>query len=543
MSETQQKTELQFQENYRNPEAVRALDSLLTSAGFDAGDLQVALRAIQQAKEQSNKEQQVDNEYKNFLDRTLVYDDQDAFIYKRGDTKSGRWYLRIYDKKNTKPVIKSLQTTDKVQALATARLRYLEIKGKIERGERLKSLTIPELVEIWDKKLKDQITDIPHEGIVKGSYIQKRQFLNHWLEYINHLSLSKTPIDKIDPSRTRDFGTWLKNRPKHRAYKSQSRSLEQVNSNISEIRRMYNQLAIRDKYISANQIPEIDKVKVQRDSSYKRDILNEEQYEELWKYIQYNYITKKHNPERTDKQLEKRKIWKEFIFIISNVGFRPKELLGMKLHEIMENHQWDSKRRETDVLMKVRKENSKTGRARVCVAPVKKRITRILDSYKKLGITHDANDYLFLNPDSKQRLHYTRDIMAYRLKTVVKDSGIQDDLDKENKSITLYSFRHQYAAWRLRYGDVPIHLLAKQMGTSIKKIESTYGHIQVEQQADVITKAQAHIKRTGLVLKKPEVIEDESQFISQSIIAGANYQTKEVIKNRQGRNAKTPVTT
>jgi hypothetical protein len=39
------------------------------------------------------------------------------------------------------------------------------------------------------------------------------------------------------------------------------------------------------------------------------------------------------------------------------------------------------------------------------------------------------------------------------------------------------------------------------MGTSIQKIENTYGHIEVETQADVITKAQDHIRRTGIILE------------------------------------------
>lgn len=39
------------------------------------------------------------------------------------------------------------------------------------------------------------------------------------------------------------------------------------------------------------------------------------------------------------------------------------------------------------------------------------------------------------------------------------------------------------------------------MGTSIKQIEETYGHIEVETQAEVITRAQDHIRRTGLVFE------------------------------------------
>lgn len=62
------------------------------------------------------------------------------------------------------------------------------------------------------------------------------------------------------------------------------------------------------------------------------------------------------------------------------------------------------------------------------------------------------------------------------------------------------------------------------MGTSIQKIESTYGHIQVEQQADVITKSQSHIVNAGFVLPKPEVIEEEEEkYISKDSLSSAKY--------------------
>ena len=147
LSNSQQIKESQSQDNPRNEVAVNALDTLLSAAGFDAGDLQIALEAITTAKEQAQKKTYVEGEYAYFLDRTLVYEDQDAFIYKRADTKSGRWYFRIYDAKRGKPIKKALKTTDKTQALATARMLYIDIKGKIERGERLKSITTMELVD------------------------------------------------------------------------------------------------------------------------------------------------------------------------------------------------------------------------------------------------------------------------------------------------------------------------------------------------------------------------------------------------------------
>ena len=99
--------------------------------------------------------------------------------------------------------------------------------------------------------------------------------------------------------------------------------------------------------------------------------------------------------------------------------------------------------------------------------------------------------------------------MYQRLNKVFADSGLKDEFDSEDKNVSLYSFRHQYACWRLRYGEVPIHLLAKQMGTSVQKIEKTYGHIMVVEQADEITKGQQILRRSDYVIDKPEVIEDD----------------------------------
>ena len=85
-------------------------------------------------------------------------------------------------------------------------------------------------------------------------------------------------------------------------------------------------------------------------------------------------------------------------------------------------------------------------------------------------------------------------MLANRLHKVLELSGLKEKFDAEEKKINLYSFRHQWFTWRLRYGNVPIHLLAKAGGNSIEKIQSTYSHIKVEQQADLLTKAQGFAK-------------------------------------------------
>ena len=491
-----------------NSVILNAVNALLSSAGFNKDELNIALDAIKNAKEQSLVDKKQENTF--WLDKTFIYPDiNDCFIYKRATSVSGKWYLRIYDEKNNKPVVRSLKTTDKNKAIATARVMYMELRGKIDRNEKLQQITAEELIQKYEKTLIAKISDIPMSGgITPDHYKVKRYHLRTWREFLTINNLINKPLDKIQPSQSKNFGLWLLNKPKQTATHKQGRSIEVINDTINEIVRMYYQIA-KGNYLTESQLPILDRLKQRPDDSFKRDILTEVQYEKFWKYLRHKYCAKKHNKDIDDAELLKRKIFTEFIMIIANVGFRSKELLGLKVGEISEGEGWDAKKKKSHIVMKVRKENSKTGKGRLCVAPVRERVEKVIKHYKDLGIKLDKSDYLFMNPTSKTRKNYGRMIMYKRLKKVFNDSGLQKEFDAENKLVSIYSFRHQYACWRLRFGDVPIHLLAKQMGTSVSKIESTYGHIMVLEQADQITKNQEILKRSGIILDKPEVLEDD----------------------------------
>ena len=142
------------------------------------------------------------------------------------------------------------------------------------------------------------------------------------------------------------------------------------------------------------------------------------------------------------------------------------------------------------------------------VAPIKKRVDRIINAYKKMNNPLQPDDFLFMNPGREDRKSFVRQTYYQRLKRVLRYSGLQEEYDKVGTSINLYSGRHTYACWRLRYGDVPIHLLAKQMGTSVMKIEQVYGHIETEHKVDVITKSQGIVRDAGIILEKPIILDD-----------------------------------
>ena len=178
--------------------------------------------------------------------------------------------------------------------------------------------------------------------------------------------------------------------------------------------------------------------------------------------------------------------------ILANTGLRPKELLGLYWHEVKVNKNDSRRLQRSHRLITIRQDNSKTGRSRTVNAPVGERVDRIKGIYKDLNCQLKPDDYFLLNPFDKDRKSYTREILAKRLKMVLEESGLQAKLNETGRNITLYSFRHMYITWRLRYGQVPIQLVAKNCGTSINMIEKTYGHISTVLETEVLTKNQGY---------------------------------------------------
>ena len=481
------------QQQSASPESlVAGLAALLN--GVDPSDLLLALESVKAAKEAV---QVPDQSRSIYQEKENIYDDESAFIFRRGDTKSRGYYLRIYEDSTRTPYIKGLRTTDRVQAIAKARLIYQEVKGKVARGERIKCITSQELVDKFLDSFEKKITNIPQQGITPDALKLKKYFMRVWLEYIQEIGYKNYTIDRISPEKTREYGYWFLNRPREDG-RTGKRSIDQANNAIGCVRQMYRDIAIRDGYISADRMPQIDRLKDQPDDGYKRDILELDQYETLWKFMYYKWIREKGI---SDVEKATRVIFYNVIGILYNNGQRPVELLKTRVVDITEVDGQTDEIRKTHLKMYVRKENSKTGRARTVIAPIKKRIHRIIEAYESIGIVHEPQDFLLISPRRRDaRLPFTRQTLYTRLQEVLEKSGLKSELEKQNKRVSLYSSRHAYITWRLRWGHVPIHLVAKAAGTSVQKIEQTYGHIEIERQTELMTRAQGKLLKLEVSL-------------------------------------------
>ena len=477
--------------NVQSSDAValkNALQAIVDEFGVDKNDIGKLLQGISAGQKVVDDIQQP----KLHKDKELIYDDPSCYIYRRNNTKNKYWYYRHYDKDTRQRYVKSLATTDHTIAITAARVIYQQVKSKVLQGHKLKNISTPELINLFLKREQLKISDIPKQGITPKVYKTKVITCRYWQWFIDDLKYTKTAIDQIPLSKVRDFGYWLMILPKFgRGSNNTSRSPEVVNNCITTIMQMYRDVGVRDGYISSDKVPVIDKLSQKNDGTLKRDILSLEQYDKLWRWMQYKYCKES---DIDDRERQKRVIFSKLVGVLSNTGLRSSELLGLKVNDVYPNPL--DKDKDTDnMLVRVTPSNSKTGVGRTLVAPIKKRIVAIKEAYAELGMHSSPNDYLFRSTQGRGKVKsFSRETLANRFKQVLQSSGLQDEIDAEGMIINLYSLRHQYISWRIRYGNVPLPLLSRAVGNSVQVLMQKYAHIQVESQADVLTKAQGFLK-------------------------------------------------
>jgi len=467
-----------------------AIQSLLDANGLDAGDLLNAILVIADAKKinrRVDRKEEKSNKPKIIQEKTFIYPNiTDAYIFRYGRTKSKNYYLRIYDEKTKRSIVRSLKTPSFQDALVKSQVIYREQKDALLKGRKLNSITTKELIDLYLDYQRNRISTTPHTGIMEGAYKLSVQRTSLWLEFITELKLHKRGIENIPPEKVRDYGLWLKKKPKQR-YDKTERDNAVINHNICEIKRMYRKVALPERYLSKDDAPDLNYLPIPRERSAKRDILEESEYEELMKWMQYKYLRE---TGISEKERVVRSLFHKYIGILYNSGMRSSECLNLRWSDIGINPLDNEEQKKVNRLIKIHFTKSKTGRSREIVAPIAVRLDAIKRDYKKLGIVPELDDFIFQNPATTRRgknIPFGIPFAEKRLKKVLVDSGLQKKLDESGRKITLYSSRHFYCTMRLQHG-VSMEKLALNMGTSLEYIQSTYSHMQTRRNTEELTK-------------------------------------------------------
>jgi len=153
---------------------------------------------------------------------------------------------------------------------------------------------------------------------------------------------------------------------------------------------------------------------------------------------------------RTRDVRERREILRDYVEMLVDTGARPGiELLDMKWKQI-----------------------------RFMMNPIST-VTDQLDEEGEVIEVHikpTNDDYIFRTKEGRD----LSDVLNHMFDGFLADHGLLID-PKTNQKRVFYSLRHTYATLALTHDMVPIHTLAKQMGTSVLMIERHYSHLQVIQ--------------------------------------------------------------
>ena len=196
---------------------------------------------------------------------------------------------------------------------------------------------------------------------------------------------------------------------------------------------------------------------------------------------------------------ESRSLMRDYAMVLLDTGARPGvELLQLKWRQISVTTELTSKRLEgvddegepidalhlnRTVMMSVSGKNKsrdmvgmqRTGLAINNIAmrnypDLKRPIEDPLKNIKAFA----KDDFIFRKKDKSDPSPSFQKMFA----SYLEEHGLLLD-PKTNQKRVFYSLRHTYATLALTHDEVPIHTLAKQMGTSVLMIEKHYSHLDV----------------------------------------------------------------
>jgi integrase len=111
------------------------------------------------------------------------------------------------------------------------------------------------------------------------------------------------------------------------------------------------------------------------------------------------------------------------------------------------------------------------------------------DPFKDIA-TANNDDYVLRQKESQKDVSSAFQHMLGRY--LEEHNLLYDPLTEQNR--VFYSFRHTYATLALTHDKVPIHTLAKQMGTSVLMIERHYSHLKVIEAVEQLSGAETRRK-------------------------------------------------
>ena len=239
-----------------------------------------------------------------------------------------------------------------------------------------------------------------------------------------------------------------------------------------------------------------------------------------------------------EKSKELRQLLRDYVEMLIDTGARPgKELMDLKWRQIKFSKkpvvettgQFDEYGEPIQsASLNISVEMTVTGKTGTRTIVGMKRTVQALE---RIALRNYGTKDSIVNPLASLAVPSNNDYV-FRTKKKVKPTSFQkmfdNYLDEHNLRLdkrteqnrVFYSLRHTYATLALTYDSVPIHTLAKQMGTSVIMIERHYSHLKVVQAIEQLRG------------------EETSRLIAAGSVVDAEYASKRVTKVKQVKAVK-----
>ncbi len=429
-------------------------------------------------------------------------------VYKRAGSRTKFWYVRVKLDHNNKWKKFSAKTDNLDKAIEFAKLEY-QVRQRLQKDNL--DIDGKRFSYVADYVIRQLEADIA-AGTGKPTYLDYIRAIKRYKEFFGKKLITNVTYQDLvefDAERTRKLGRKAKQ--------------STVNLSNTALQRVFN-AAVKKGWMHHTQV-----VSFENDGKRgeRRSYFELHEYQKLYRFMRhYVKLTTKDSPQGGVKNhtVQIRELLRDYVLFLANTGMRhgteTKNLHWKHICEQVING-------EKYVVIKLQK--GKTGkRTIVCRHGVRRYLERL-----KSRFPHLANRSLNQMLDIDEPVFRLRDGSVPKdwhggFQIMLEKAGLLNDINGKRRS--LYSLRHTYATFQILYSKIDLHLLAKNMGTSIAMLERHYSHLEVLHRAEILAGRPERVKTARKAETKEPVPEKQTDIV---IVDGDIEQAAQAVKRAQ----------
>jgi integrase len=368
---------------------------------------------------------------------------------------SARWQARF--KNGSRWIRVTTKVRDLKEAKKAARELYVDAQYRLKLGVPAQSKRFKNVAILAIDRMEKAIAAGEGRRVYRD-YIQATD--NYLIPFFgNH------HVDHMTYPLLQEFAAW-RNKKMGREPKAST-----INTHNSALNRIFDE-ALMHGYIAKTQIPVL--INKGRDALRRPDFMLDE-YRQL-----YRALRKWVHEGRAGKSRDMRELLRDYILILANTGMRH----GTEAQNLRWKHisTFEENGRSYVAMWVKGKTKPRELIARhsclIYLKRIQQRCRDIADVTFDELLRSKSEKHVFRLPDGTRTNNLNQTFRVF-----MRDSRLLKD-SRTDQNRTLYSLRHMYATFQIVYGGTDLHLLARQMGTSIAMIEQHYSHLIPRLRAD-----------------------------------------------------------